>query len=72
MKYMKNVEKLSLEQKSKIFQEKLEEIKKELNVEVQINIDFPEFKILPADIQLALLVISKHTSNFSLTLKENK
>ena len=68
----KDKKNLNLDEKNRIFQEKIEEMKKELDCNIQVNLDFPEYKILPDDLQLSLSVISKHKIDFNLSLKENK
>jgi hypothetical protein len=45
---------------SKEFQALLDKYKLGIN----ISIEFPEYKVLPADVQLALQVMSKHTNKF--------
>ena len=42
------------------------------NAIVKINIVFPEYNVLPAEVQLALHVISKHTNKFVLSFVEEK
>jgi len=57
-------------EKNKIFTEKLEELKKELGVKVSVHFDFPEYKILPVELQLALAVLSKYRIDFILNAEE--
>ena len=40
------------------------------NVSVTVQMSFPEYKILPVDVQLALKVLSKHNSNYVLNFVE--
>jgi len=53
------------------FSQKFNELLKEFNVKPQISLDFPDYKNLPIDIQLALLVIDKHKNQFILNFMEN-
>ena len=60
----------TIEEKTKMFQEALELIKQELNVDIEMKIDFPEYKVYPADLQLALQVLSKHRMSLILSVKD--
>jgi len=57
------------QEKSKIHEEFAEFLEKR-DVSLDISIDFPEYKVLPVDLQLALAVISKHTNRFSINFVE--
>lgn len=54
------------------FSKKFQELLKEYNVIPNISLDFPDYKNLPAEVQLALLVMNKHKNQFVLGFKENK
>lgn len=66
--FRKNKKQEKIQEKTNIdvFAEKLEQLKREYNVDFQISLSFPEFNILPADIQLAMLVINKHRVGFNI------
>jgi hypothetical protein len=57
--------------KIKEFSEKFNELMKEYNVTPEIHLDFPEYKNLPIEVQLALMVMNKHKNQFVLNFKEN-
>ena len=54
------------------FSKKFNELLQEYNVTPEIHLDFPEYKNLPVDVQLALIVINKHKNTFVLNFKENE
>jgi len=45
---------------------------KERNLKMAVAIDFPIYKELPPDAQLAMLVLEKHGATFKMTFKEIK
>ena len=57
-------------EKNKIFNKKLEELKKELGVKVNVGLDFPEYKIIPVDLQLALAVLSKYRMDVTFNAED--
>ena len=60
------------DKKNELFNKKLEELKKELGIKVNVSLDFPEYKILPAELQLALAVLSKYRMDTILNAEEIK
>ena len=52
-------------------QKEFESLKSKYGVELSIKMDFPEYKRLPVDVQLALAVLSKHTINYIVEFKDN-
>jgi len=52
------------------FLQKFQELLKEFNVTPEIQLTFPDYKNLPIEIQLALVVINKHNNQFVLNFKE--
>lgn len=48
----------------------LEELKTKYDVELQVNIDFPVYKVLPDELQLALRVIAKENPQFIVSLAQ--
>jgi hypothetical protein len=49
------------------FEVKLKELLKEYNLEIRTVLDFPRYKILPLDVQLALQVLENHGGIFNTT-----
>lgn len=54
------------------FSKKFNELLKEYKVTPEIHLDFPDYKNLPVDVQLALIVINNHKNTFVLNFKENE
>lgn len=54
------------------FSQKFNDLLKEFNVTPEIHLDFPDYKNLPVDVQLALIVINNHKNTFVLNFKENE
>jgi hypothetical protein len=52
------------------FLQKFSELLKEYNVTPEVQLTFPDYKNLPTDVQLALVVINKHNNQFTLNFKE--
>jgi hypothetical protein len=52
------------------FLQKFSELLKEYNVNPEVQLTFPDYKNLPTDVQLALVVINKHNNQFTLNFKE--
>jgi hypothetical protein len=59
---------------NKEFRKDFEELLKKYNLTMKVTLEFPEYKILPTDVQLALIVISKHKNMFitNFVKKEEK
>jgi len=57
-------ENLNLEEKKQKFGEEFNNLLKKYNYKVQVSLNFPEYKILPTDLQLALVIIDKHKNEF--------
>lgn len=56
----------------KTIEKDFESLLQEHGVSVQVLIDFPEYKIVPEEIRLALRIIEKHKHNFVLNFIEVK
>lgn len=54
----------TLEAKKQKFGEEFNNLLKKYNYKLQVNLNFPEYKILPPELQLALVVIDKHKNEF--------
>lgn len=50
----------------------LKALSEKYKVDFNISIDFPEYKVLPDELQLALMVMSKHKNRFILGLKDTE
>lgn len=59
---------LTFQEKSENFVKELGELKTKYEIDFDIKMDFPEYKILPDDVKLAIAVIAKHKTNFVLHL----
>lgn len=53
------------------FLSKFNELLKEFGVTPQVELTFPDYKNLPIEVQLALVVINKHNNQFVLNFKES-
>jgi len=58
--------------KKDTFLQEFEDLKKKHNVEMEVSMDFPMYKVLPDDVKLALLVLQKHNVQYQLSVKEVK
>lgn len=67
---MENEEKELNNRKEEFFKEFVE-LQKKHKFSLDIKLDFPEYKILPDDVKLALKVISKHKTGFVLDCTPN-
>ncbi len=45
-------------------------LKKETGLDPVITLEFPQYRVLPVEIQLALEILQKHKYQFMLTYKE--
>lgn len=59
---------LNFQEKTEKFIKELGELKTKYEIDFDIKMDFPEYRILPEDVKLALAVIAKHKTNFNLHL----
>lgn len=48
----------------------LEEILNDKNLDLDVRINFPDYRNIPDDLKLALIVLSKHRYDFVLDFKE--
>lgn len=49
------------------FGKELEELLKKYGLKMRMGIDFPTYKVLPIDLQLALQLVEKHGGQFQLS-----
>jgi hypothetical protein len=68
---MKN-EKMSIEKKIELFEKELGELLEKHNLDMTIMMDFPEYRILPEEIQLAIIVLNKHRMQYKISYKEKQ
>ena len=61
---------MDIKEKIRNYEQKLQELKKETGLEPVVTIEFPQYKILPLEVQLALKVLENHQYKFMLTYKE--
>jgi hypothetical protein len=52
------------------FLQKFSDLLKEYNVNPEVQLTFPDYKNLPTEVQLALVIINKHNNQFTLNFKE--
>lgn len=73
-KTQENIEKveLTLEQRKKQFLEELTVLKKQYNLNFEPKMDFFEFRVLPDEVKLAILVLSKFKMRYILELVEER
>ena len=62
--------KKATDKNKKLLAEEFKEFLNKHNVQPDVQMNFPEYRVLPADLQLALQVLSKHASQFILNFKE--
>lgn len=63
---------LSLEDRKKAFKEEYEALRKKYSLDMSPEVDFYEYKVLPAEVQLALVILSKHPMRYIFNLVEIK
>lgn len=60
----------NLKEKIEKYEKKLKELDKEFNLRPVVTIEFPQYKVLPNEVKLALAVLEEHKYKFMLTYKE--
>ena len=63
---------MDFEKRIKEFRIKEEELKKEFGVGYTIDMSFPQYNILPEELELALLIIKRHNPKALLTYTDQK
>lgn len=61
---------LNLQEKCNLIEKEYKELLKKYNLELVITIDFPEYRILPVEIQLAQAVLAKHRVTYTISYME--
>lgn len=51
------------------FEKKLKKLLEDSNIAIETTVDFPQYKILPEEVRLALLVLQKHGGVFKPVYK---
>ena len=64
---MENQEK---NEKVEDFTKELQTLKEKYQLDFSVAIDFPDYKVLPSDLQLALAVMSRHRLSYVLGFKD--
>ena len=52
------------------YEKKLKELEKEYNIKPTVSIEFPQYKVLPDEVLLALKVLEAHKYKFMLSYTE--
>jgi len=60
----------NLEKRKKEFQKESDSLKKKYNIDIDISLTFPQYKILPVEVELAVAIINKQIVNYHIGLKE--
>ena len=68
---MKN-EKLSIEKKIELFEKEFRELLEKHNLDMTILMDFPQYRVLPEEVQLAIIVLTKNMIQYKLSYKEKQ
>lgn len=63
---------LDLKQRVKKYEDKIQRLKHKYSVDPVITLEFPQYRVLPDDLVLALKIIEKHGHKFMLTYKDLK
>ena len=61
---------MKIREKIEKYEEKIKELDKEFNLSPVVSIEFPQYKILPVEVQLALKVLENHEYKLMLSYKE--
>ena len=68
---MENQEKVEkVTDSADLFFEDLKKLQEQHKGNIDISIDFPDYKVLPDDLQLALMVMSKHKLRYVIGFKK--
>ena len=64
---MTDQEKKELQSRVDAFSKEYQDLLDKHNLQLKIEIDFPEYRKLPDEVQLSILVINKHKPEFTLS-----
>jgi hypothetical protein len=53
-------------------EEELKEIITRNNIDIRYKLDFPQYKILPEEVRLALMILEKHGMKIVITYEKKK
>jgi hypothetical protein len=59
-----------MKEKIEEYEKKLKELEEKYKLSPIVTIEFPQYKVLPVEVQLALAVLEKHEYKFMLSYKE--
>lgn len=59
-----STENLSFDEKKVNFAKELEDLLKKYQFNLKIRLEFPDYKVLPDDVKLALATIARHKNQF--------
>lgn len=59
-----STENLSFDEKKANFAKELEDLLKKYQFNLKIRLEFPDYKVLPDDVKLALATIARHKNQF--------
>jgi hypothetical protein len=65
-------EEITLEQRKEGFNKELNEIREKYKLDISPLIDFVDYKIIPEEVQLSLMIINKHRTQYIFKLVELK
>jgi hypothetical protein len=54
------------------FEKELNELKAKYQLETGLSLEFPNYKVLPHDLELALLIVQNHKYQFMLSYEDTK
>jgi hypothetical protein len=60
-----------MKEKIEEYEKKVKELDKTYNLSPVVTIEFPQYRVLPDEVQLALKVLERHEYKFMLSYKEN-
>jgi hypothetical protein len=65
-------ESIKIEEKVRVFEQEYRELLEKHSLEMKIDIDFPQYKILPSRVQLALQVLFDEGVQYRTSYREKK
>lgn len=61
---------LAYQERVKAFNDELDALMSKYHLKLQGDMDFPQYKILPPEVQLALIVLEQHKARFMFKLED--
>lgn len=62
---------MELKERIKSYEEGLKKLKEEFNMDPVATLEFPQYRVLPDEVLLALKIIERHNYKIMLSYKEN-